>query len=889
MKKLFTLLFVFLAALGASAEEVTPTALWGKAFQNNGQTSQGYDLQLASDGSLYAIGTVATKTVDDEVKFGNDKICGGTEYKGTGTNGSVSQFLLSKITKDGNVLWTVRSDNGDAGNLSQFVAPVSDGVICFFSMRYVENGLDKSPELIDKAGNHFSLNMTEQYRWYQSVVMKVSDEGLIQWMRIIDVNHAKLEGSTNEGVAQGIYPGGMVIDADENIYIGGNQRTAFTLKKEDNSEVTIEPRNVQGWDGKTTVGDLYLIKLDKNGYYLAHQQTSGTATSVSISTMTEKNGKIYLMGLMKGAAEQAISLGGKTVNIANANEGLFTAAVNTDLTAEWFQLYSSDKSGGALQTAGLFVGSDYLWAMGKTNMQKIGGKEDITTTLTRAGVLLKINLTDGALIGGYVRNENQAGFFDAFEGEDGFLYAATHVLNKPMSLYRFDKSNLSKKSEWTLIDNTSDTQGILVTDDGVLFSMTRANSTSNKLANDETKTVIQSVNKFSCNVCAFQLPVKPLNENRATFDFANNPLNWAVTDDITDYDGAAKVTELTVNNVKLNAIQNNEWVGNILYKAEGSETAMLRIGKFNAFSLTAPEGKAVVKASITMATEGQTFDFEASNGALADNVWTGNASVVTFTTQANRQIAKIEITLADENEETIKPAKVDVEVADIAAFNAVEDGKVVKLTLTNARVNGVKGGNYYVEDATGATVIKGVELTAGTALNGYIIGTKSIDASVDMNSEIVEHQLTATDASTFEASATTLEGTVMTIDAIGVQANYGKLITVENVAITGGGTNKTLTDAANHTIKARDDMGVLPADYTWPANASKITGVLEYYVTGWSLMPISADAIVANTDGISEVNAADIKDVQIYNLQGVRMNSLKKGLNIVNGKKIVIK
>jgi uncharacterized protein (TIGR03905 family) len=52
---------------------------------------------------------------------------------------------------------------------------------------------------------------------------------------------------------------------------------------------------------------------------------------------------------------------------------------------------------------------------------------------------------------------------------------------------------------------------------------------------------------------------------------------------------------------------------------------------------------------------------------------------------------------------------------------------------------------------------------------------------------------------------------------------------------------------------------------------------------------MTADEIVANTDGISEVNAADIEDVQIYNLQGVRMNSLKKGLNIVNGKKIVIK
>ena len=285
-------------------------------------------------------------------------------------------------------------------------------------------------------------------------------------------------------------------------------------------------------------------------------------------------------------------------------------------------------------------------------------------------------------------------------------------------------------------------------------------------------------------------------------------------------------------------------------------------------------------------------DFLYASGQIPINPESGDVEATTIADQADRacrNIGEILHAAGTDYDHVVKTTCFLAEMSDFAAFNAVEDGKVVKLTLTNARVNGVKGGNYYVEDATGATVIKGVELTAGTALNGYIIGTKSIDASVDMNSEIVEHQLTATDASTFEASATTLEGTVMTIDAIGVQANYGKLITVENVAITGGGTNKTLTDAANHTIKARDDMGVLPADYTWPANASKITGVLEYYVTGWSLMPISADAIVANTDGISEINAENIKGVQIYNLQGVRLNSLQKGLNIVNGKKVVIK
>lgn len=327
----------------------------------------------------------------------------------------------------------------------------------------------------------------------------------------------------------------------------------------------------------------------------------------------------------------------------------------------------------------------------------------------------------------------------------------------------------------------------------------------------------------------------------ATFDFANNPQSWPVSTEIADYE-TGKVTDLTVSNVKLTAIRNNEYMGNILYKADGSSPAMFRVGKFNAFKLTAPEGKALVGVAVTMATDGQAFDFEASNGAIAANAWTGNATEVTFTTSNNRQIAKIEITLADENSETIKPAAA-VEAATIAEFLALEDGKEVKLTLTDARVNGVNGGSYYVEDATGALVIKGVALTTGTKLNGYILGTKSVDSSVDMDNVIVEHQLTSTDATTFAATAATLEGTVMAVNAVGAQANYGKLITVENVTISGG-NNKTLTDPSGNTIKARDYMGVLPMGFEWPAKASKLTGVLVYYVTGWYLMPISAEAIV---------------------------------------------
>ncbi len=337
-----------------------------------------------------------------------------------------------------------------------------------------------------------------------------------------------------------------------------------------------------------------------------------------------------------------------------------------------------------------------------------------------------------------------------------------------------------------------------------------------------------------------------------TFDFANNNGNWPVgiganlsdgnlTAPLTMGEGDAQVT--------LTGIDGTTQVCCIMQN--NNQAVYLKIPSGGGLKLNAANGRALTRVEVTMLNN--TFDLTPSTGTLAENVWTGNASEVTFshTNTGLRNISKIVVTTAAENSETVKPGTVtyDTEAANIAAFNALEEGKVAKLALTNARVNGVKGGSYYVEDASGATVIKGVELTAGTALNGYIIGTKATDNNIDymgVTPAPYEPQLAATDASTFEATATTLVGTVMTGAEAVAQANYGKLITLENVSISGNGQNKTLSvDGTNLSIQARDYMGVLPTGYVWPEKASKITGVIIYYMTGWFLMPISADAIVA--------------------------------------------
>ena len=51
----------------------------------------------------------------------------------------------------------------------------------------------------------------------------------------------------------------------------------------------------------------------------------------------------------------------------------------------------------------------------------------------------------------------------------------------------------------------------------------------------------------------------------------------------------------------------------------------------------------------------------------------------------------------------------------------------------------------------------------------------------------------------------------------------------------------------------------------------------------------NVDCVVTTTTGIQNVKADDLKNATIYNLQGVRMQNVQKGLYIVNGKKVVVK
>jgi hypothetical protein len=510
IKRLLLSFFVIFTSVQLNAQE--PTALWGKAVQGtvgSSVTSQGADIQMAPDGGIYISGGAGTKTAEDVIRFGNDVIANPeTVYKGNSAGGNQNLFI-SKIAADGTPVWTIYSKNADVQSGKAKLCVVSDGLIAAVGLHHATQCYDTDIILVDAKGTQTNLNWTisdGQKPYYRIIVLKFNTEGALQWVRQIDAAH--------DLASMGVYPNALIVDDEENIYIGGNQRVELTLKNSGGTDVKIAPRNVDGWDGDSqkSVGDLFVLKLDKEGYYVNHLQSSGQAIFLTIYNLEYTNDKLYFLAQAKGIAGEQVTLGGKSFVTENANGGILTASLNKDLSVNWAQYYSSAKSGGVVNLSNIYLNDTHFWIMCKSNMSlTTATSKALTCQHTRDGLLLKVDIADGKLLDGYVNQVNQAGYFSAFESVEGSLYVLGHTLYNSLYIHRFNPNDLSAPlANWDpVIANTSDASGIAYTADGRLYILTRSNNTSNALMGTDTK-ITQDITAYCCNVSAFQLPFTPV-------------------------------------------------------------------------------------------------------------------------------------------------------------------------------------------------------------------------------------------------------------------------------------------------------------------------------------------------------------------------------------------
>jgi len=280
--------------------------------------------------------------------------------------------------------------------------------------------------------------------------------------------------------------------------------------------------------------------------------------------------------------------------------------------------------------------------------------------------------------------------------------------------------------------------------------------------------------------------------------------------------------------------------------------------------------------------------------------WTGNADGVRFTQGATSYLANVVVTLAAKDENTEELVGLPyVACENIATFNALEAGTYAKVQLTDAEITGVSADGYstvFIQDATGGCWIQytslNANLTEKTKLNGYVyVVARSTSGNMQMKEteDTPNSEFTATEISDY----TILEGTLAEVN---VEANKNKVVkisgaTLEETSASAGKLTQgdASIDVNNGTETANQQLHKI-ADWAKDTKLENITIVailVGKSATANQLLPIAITA--SGTDGIKNVNAVSMDNVQIYNLQGVRLNQLQRGLNIVNGKKVAVK
>ena len=227
----------------------------------------------------------------------------------------------------------------------------------------------------------------------------------------------------------------------------------------------------------------------------------------------------------------------------------------------------------------------------------------------------------------------------------------------------------------------------------------------------------------------------------------------------------------------------------------------------------------------------------------------------------------------------------------------MEAGSYAKLTLTNAEVIGKSADGYstvWLQDATGGCWIQSAsindKLQEGTKVNGIVYTVKRLNAGNSHMKETEDMLKSELQSETIN-SYTMIEGTLAEVN---VAANLNRIVQISGATFTAKDATKgTLKqgdaeiDVANGSATANQQLHKIAEDWTAGESKENITMVAILVGAGTDkrqLLPIS---MVDTATGIADARAYEVTPVVVYSLQGVRQNKMQKGINIVNGKKVI--
>lgn len=511
MKKFtFLLVAVLVWVAAASAQDAQSLLSFNWAHSIDGGTSAGdniFDMAKSKDGSYFMANSFGTTNQSRGVNFDSEPLVGvdgnaiqGSPYTGTSNN---ANLLLQKVSNTGSVEWSAYTKKGDISDA--FLASTSDGglIVTLKTRAWVEEaGLDNILEYVDAAGATTTIkDMNTQASEYRFLVLKIDADGKLVWSRLIN---GLVRTDTKYATKNNAYVYSCVVDDADNIYLAGNYRTELYFKKSDGSKETLVSKNAANWNGDSqgTVGDLFLVKLDKNGYFTKSLLADGTASCAFFDKMVYADGKIYVNGRVQGDGS-AMTLGGKAVNASSERQTELLVSINTeDLSVNYVNALTSTPNSASrfvVQNKAAQYIDGYVYFTGLLNggFRAEGASEDIINN--KATILkpyvLKVNPATGEVSQAAIRTEGGiGGFYGVYEGKDK-LYAFGYDLSAGAVLVPINKSDFSLESATVVCKyGTVSVCGTPLADGDNLILANRGRATQNPtfLGTDKTFTGLQN-------------------------------------------------------------------------------------------------------------------------------------------------------------------------------------------------------------------------------------------------------------------------------------------------------------------------------------------------------------------------------------------------------------
>lgn len=551
---------ILMVSASVKADVVVPEYQWAVDFSTE-QASGDQCNGLASDRSgIYYIGGQGSPQAGGPLYYNDIKIGTGAT---TNSNSANANFVLVKTDYSGNMLWNITSSHGDISNNEGGIALLADGTaVAVVKVRASSGFLDEGVEFVDGTGASHKIDWNtaeEPVRSYRVMVMNINPEtGAVNSIRqiVTDITPvANPGGNYTLGTPDGINVNCIATDG-EYVYFGGKYRKSVTFSKESGEKVVLAPHSLESWNGDTQTqnGNIYIVKLDAAGNYVASFTVASTYNLGNALALSCNGGKLYMAGMICGMAPDCspVDFGGVTLATYESQSPV-VAAFTQDLNVQWAKLYegtyavNSSKS-FVIQNVGILANGNDLWVSGQFNGKVINpdNREQVISsmldTTPREGLLLHLSSADGSWIGGVASSDSYgikvpgttfnciAGYFDPFvdPNDEGHVYVFGYGMNANVGVFvrRYDVETLKSDSDsdaWNMLTGggAPTCQAMVYNPETSTFICSaRGNREFNIIGTDSK--VAPKNNAYGVVLSAFKMPFKPLAGVEETVGFADN-------------------------------------------------------------------------------------------------------------------------------------------------------------------------------------------------------------------------------------------------------------------------------------------------------------------------------------------------------------------------------